>query len=126
MRNLQQLIDEGHNSTGFDWIYRKNDNIGTIGYRISFTDEETGKVWFGQDDKFPASDFYIHPYSPDKEIKRVEIFADIPGAKKGKVFDAFTSKTNGRRFVQISNILAISYSMETILFYPQFFKPLYE
>lgn len=63
--------------------------------------------------------YYRHPYYPNKKIVRVEIVKTIPYAKRGTILYVYNN------LIHIYEELILC-SVNSIMEYPEFYKPLYD
>lgn len=78
-----------------------------------FWDEEEALKWWGK----TIDNYFPHPWFPDRKIEAFELVNDIPGFRKGKVFEVVEN--------QIRPAFSVFYSVDDCLHLPEFFKPLY-
>jgi hypothetical protein len=78
-----------------------------------YWDKTTSNKWWGK----TLDNYYPHRWYPDRKIVAFELVNDIPGFRKGKIFELLD--------FQIRPTLTVFYSVDDCLLLPEFFKPIY-
>lgn len=136
MRNIQGLYRDGFRLKSGQFIYNKDGDIFRFD-KLSEGDKDSFWAYECDQDGDIVGDIvevylqrlYLHPWFPNKEIKAVEIFQDLPSLKKGEIYKIRELTSNMNHFKGIrysSNGEPMYYTLEFILYHPNFFKPLYE
>ncbi len=81
---------------------------------VSFEIKDNNKNWWGK----TLDHYYPHPWYPQKKIVAFELVNDIPGFRKGKIFNLYMG--------YIEPNVGVSYSVDDCLQLVEFFKPLYD
>ena len=152
MRNLAQLMEDGYKPKMRQKLYKISSDKAYY-YDKASENLDTGEIshWAWGDDTEPLlsdeieidpEEFFLHPWYPNKEIKRIEIIQEMPALKKGSIHEIeiilpewdLSGKKDKEPFIMPEekginfhwNKQLHFYFMDFMLGFPQFFKPLYK
>lgn len=137
MKNVAQLIECGYDLKNGETVYFANSDIP---YRYS--EEKEMLCSSSVEVKFEWEGIYLHPLYPNRKIKGIEIIKEAPAFREGDVFvveEASQEVGTPNHSFFASDVLpavdGVKYNWEGVqhfttldfmLDFPQFFKPLYE